>query len=71
MSRILASGVGSVATPDYALGVAVAGDRAYVACFESGLRVVDISNPSAPVIVGSMRAPGDGPRPSARVIRSS
>jgi hypothetical protein len=38
--------------------VAVAGSHAYVADEYSGLQVVDISNPAAPAIVGSVGTPG-------------
>jgi hypothetical protein len=38
--------------------VAVAGSFAYVACGGAGLRVINISNPSAPVIVGAYDTPG-------------
>ncbi len=44
---------GSVATTD-ALGVYISGKYAYVADRASGLRIIDISNPSMPTIVGSV-----------------
>jgi hypothetical protein len=40
------------------LGVAVSGNYAYVACGGAGLKVVDISIPSLPVIVGTYDTPG-------------
>ena len=43
--------VGSCSLPGHAKGVAVAGDHAYVAD-SSGLRVVDVTDPTAPVVVG-------------------
>ncbi len=46
--------VGSVEMPDTANGVCVSGGYAYVAANESGLQVVDISDPESPVIVGSV-----------------
>ncbi len=39
-----------------AYGVAVAGPHAYVACGQAGLRVIDISEPRFPVIVGECYA---------------
>ena len=45
--------VGFHDTPGSAIGVAVAGDRAYVADGEEGLRVVDVSTPSSPAEVAS------------------
>ena len=59
--------IGSVDTPSSAYGMAVTGDRAYVVTseyfkykidFESGLQVIDISNPSNPAIIGSVNTPG-------------
>jgi len=38
---------------DYALGVCVSGNYAYVADGEAGLRIIDISNPAAPAEAGS------------------
>jgi len=43
-------------TPEYAFGVAISGNIAYVAD-TSSLRVVDISNPSSPVEVGFFETP--------------
>ena len=40
-----------------AVHVAVAGNYAYVACRTSGFKVVDISIPTAPVVVGSVDTP--------------
>lgn len=45
---------GSVQTPDVAFHMAVSGSYAYVADLASGLQVLDISAPSAPVIVNSV-----------------
>ncbi len=45
---------GSVDTPGIAVGVAVSGDVAYVADFDSGLQVIDVSDPGNPVILGSV-----------------
>lgn len=36
------------------LGVALEGDRAYLACDSLGLRIVDIANPAAPEILGGV-----------------
>jgi hypothetical protein len=49
----LPSLAGSYDTPGYALGVAVAGDLAFVADEGSGLQVIDISDPTNPVLTGS------------------
>jgi hypothetical protein len=50
-------GVGSCDIPDYARGVAVSGDYAYVADGWSGLQVIDISDPTTPTIVGTCDTP--------------
>ena len=50
--------VGSVDTPSYALGVAVADSHAYVADWGSGLQVIDITDPTSPQLVGSVVTPG-------------
>ncbi len=51
--------IGSVGTPGFfAQGVAVSGTMAYVADGLSGLLVIDVSNPAAPVILGSVVTPG-------------
>jgi hypothetical protein len=50
--------VGVLDTPGNALGVAVAGGYAYVADFDGGLRVIDVSTPSTPVEVGFADTPG-------------
>ena len=44
--------MGSVDTPGSASRVAIAGNYAYVADAYTGLQVIDVSNPGAPVIVG-------------------
>lgn len=49
--------IGSVDTPDYAMGVTVVGDKAYVANWGSGPQVIDISNPESPQIIGSVDTP--------------
>ncbi len=46
--------VGRLDTPDYAVGVAVVGNLAYVADYAGGLRVIDITNPAAPAPVGAL-----------------
>ena len=46
--------LGSVDTPGDAVGVAVVGSVASVADFESGLRLIDVSRPSAPEEIGSI-----------------
>ncbi|MFC1573042.1 T9SS type A sorting domain-containing protein, partial [Candidatus Eisenbacteria bacterium] len=45
-------------TDDYAFGVAVAGNVAYVADDESGMQVIDITNPEAPTIVAGKTGGG-------------
>jgi hypothetical protein len=45
-------------TPDWAAGIATAGNFAYVADGESGLRILDISDPDTPVWAGSLDTPG-------------
>lgn len=44
---------GSYDTPDRAYGVCISGKYAYVADGDSGLRIIDISNPSVPALAGS------------------
>ena len=51
--------VGSVDTPGNARGMAVSGTYAYVADDDSGLQVIDITNPASPQIVGSVDTPGE------------
>jgi hypothetical protein len=50
--------VGGVGTPGSARSVAISETHAYVADSESGLQVIDITNPSSPQIVGSVDTPG-------------
>jgi len=50
--------MGSVKTPGDASDVSVSGNMAYVADYESGLQVIDISNPTRPTIIGSVDTPG-------------
>jgi len=50
---------GFVYTPGDAYGVYVSGSYAYVADDNSGLQVIDISDPASPYIVGSVDTPGD------------
>lgn len=45
-------------TPGSARGVAIRGDYAYVADWESGLQIINISNPGSPYLVGSCDTPG-------------
>jgi DNA-binding beta-propeller fold protein YncE len=51
--------VGTCDTPGRALGVAVAGNHAYVADDEAGLRVISVSDPAHPSEVGYYDTPGD------------
>ena len=50
--------IGSVDTPGFADGFAVAGNFAYVADGLNGLQLIDISNPQAPVLSGRADTPG-------------
>ena len=52
--------VGTLDTPGYARDVEVMGDLAYVADGDSGLRVIDVSNPAFPVELGALGTPGNG-----------
>ncbi len=45
--------IGSCATPTPAMGIDVQDDYAYLAIADSGLRIIDISDPSAPAVVGA------------------
>lgn len=49
---------GSLALSGYANGVSVSGNTAYVACGTSGLQIVDITSPKAPVLLGRCDTPG-------------
>ena len=46
--------VGSYDTSGYALGVTVSGTLAYVADGDSGLQIIDVSNPAAPALRGHL-----------------
>src|SRR4030067_572258 len=50
--------VGRVDTPHYANAVAVLGTHAYVADYDYGLQVIDITDPAAPLVVGYADTPG-------------
>lgn len=50
--------VASLAMPDYAQGVCLTGNRAYVACYQGGLVIVDIANRYSPSVVGAVDTPG-------------
>ncbi|NRA00125.1 MAG: hypothetical protein HRU01_26785, partial [Myxococcales bacterium] len=50
--------VGALDTPGWASDVEVVGGLAYVADGSSGLRVIDVSNPAAPVELGALDTPG-------------
>ncbi|HAD81818.1 TPA: hypothetical protein DCG35_04980 [Candidatus Edwardsbacteria bacterium] len=51
--------VGIYNAPGFARGVAVSGNYAYVADSDSGLRIIDISNPAIPTEVGFYNTPGN------------
>ena len=50
--------IGSMDTPGNAWGVTVVDQTAYVADEDSGLQLVDVSNPQNPVAIGSVDTPG-------------
>ncbi|MCX6679553.1 MAG: hypothetical protein NTX42_04190 [Methanothrix sp.] len=50
--------VGSYNTPGFATGVALSGSYAYVADCDSGLKIIDVSNPTSPLLKGSYDTPG-------------
>lgn len=50
--------VGFVDTPGQAVGIALAVSTAYVADFEAGMQVIDVSDPALPTIIGSIALPG-------------
>lgn len=54
--KMLAGGSESL---EAATGLAVVGDRAYVAHKQQGLQVYDISTPSAPALIGTVALPGE------------
>jgi hypothetical protein len=56
-ARALAA-LGTVDTPGDARAVAVSGSRAFVADYDQGLRVVDVSNPLAPALGSGVPTPG-------------
>jgi len=57
-SRANQQTVGSIDLPGEALKVEVSGDYAYVACAQSGLQVIDISNPTTPKLISSFPVSG-------------
>ena len=50
--------VGSYDTPDLATCVALSGTTAYVADGSDGLQIIDVSTPTAPVLLGSYDTSG-------------
>jgi hypothetical protein len=52
--------LGDVTLPDLVYGIAVGGSHAYVANGMAGLRVIDVSNPAAPVEVGVSDVTNEG-----------
>ncbi len=48
----------SVDMPDHTRDVTVSGTYAFVACADSGLQVVDVADPFAPVLLGVANTPG-------------
>jgi len=49
---------GAYDTPGGAYRVQVVGNLAYVADFDSGLQILNITNPAAPTLIGSYDTPG-------------
>jgi hypothetical protein len=54
--------VGQLDIVGYAYDVKVVGNLAYVAAGESGLQIVDIADPSSPVVIGFYDTPGNAYR---------
>lgn len=50
--------LGSLNSPGQARAVAISGNRAYLADGNSGLQVIDITNPTSPVLLGSLDTGG-------------
>jgi len=50
--------LGGIDLPGHARDVAVGGGHAYVAVYDEGLQVIDVGDPSQPVIVGAADTPG-------------
>jgi len=51
------SEVGNVVVPGYPMDVGVYNGKAYLACYNDGVQVVDVTVPSTPFISGSLPAP--------------
>jgi hypothetical protein len=51
--------VGVTSMPDAVRDVEVVGETAYIANGELGIRVLDVSNPAAPVEIGALDTPGE------------
>ncbi|MCK4642096.1 hypothetical protein KAU32_00530 [bacterium] len=56
-SEVYTTLAGAYNTPDYAHGVYVSGNYAYVADADSGLQIINISDPSAPTLAGTCNTP--------------
>ncbi|MDO9391891.1 MAG: T9SS type A sorting domain-containing protein [bacterium] len=50
--------IGFCSTPDYARGLAISGNYAYVTAGTSGLQIINISNPASPALTGSFATSG-------------
>ena len=50
--------IGSVDTPGRAGKITIEGQTAYLADFQTGLQIIDISNPLVPEIIGAVDTPG-------------
>lgn len=56
--RLAPVAVGGLALPGIGAGVVVAFPKAYVACSDEGVQVVDVSSPASPVWIGGVDTPG-------------
>ncbi|MCF7810905.1 S8 family serine peptidase, partial [bacterium] len=58
--------LGHLETPDNASFVVVRDNTAYIACYQSGLMIVDVSDPENPEEISTFNTPGDGRRVTIR-----
>ena len=62
VSKEIIQFIGSFDTPNYARGVEVVGSHAYIADGSSGLRIINVTDPSNPFETGYYDTPGDAKR---------
>ncbi len=60
--------VGRYPLAGFSYGLAVSGDRAFLANSDTGLHVLDLKNPAAPALLGSLKLGGE---PSGIVVRGT